>query len=151
MGASSRCAGAVWRWTGFCPRGDDPSTDDNAEYALQVVVNTGDAAALGGTVDFFFDGQTTAVSLAANGFDASAADCKSTWESLDNVASATCFNGTVDGTTASKTWTVKLVFSDATMNNLHSHAGNPSIDSFACNLYVWGRRHTSLLARWLWG
>ena len=120
----------------FCPRGDDPSTTDNAAYALQFTVDTGDTAQLGGTVDFWFNGQTTTVSLNANADEAVEDDCKATWESLPNVASATCFNSTVNWVTKSMTWTVKLVFADGYMNNLHSHDGNPSIDEFACNLYV---------------
>jgi len=121
----------------FCPFGDDPGTTDNADFALQFTIDTTDAgSALAGTVDFWFSGQTTSVSLDASGDDATEAECKTTWESLPNVATAVCFKGDVEATTKSTTWTVRLQFDNGYMNNLHSHNGNPPLSEFACNMYV---------------
>ena len=123
--------------TEMCPFGDDPGTTDNADFTLQLTIDTTDAAsALGGTVQFWFSGQTAGTTMEANGDDATEAECKAAWESLDNVATATCFKGTVEATTKSTTWTVRLVFAGGYMNNLHNHNGNPSLSQFTCNVYV---------------
>ena len=162
----------------FCPFGDDPTTADNADYTIQVgpcclvspppltaadhpsscthassrtqvtIDTTDGASALGGTVGFWFSGQTTSTSLEANGDDATEAECKAAWESLANVATATCFKGTVAATTKSTTWTVRLVFTGGYMNNLHNHDGDPPLSEFACNKCVCvGQLNAG--ARWL--
>ncbi len=123
----------------FCPFGDDPETSDNADFTLQVAIDTDDAgSALGGTVTFWFAGQVTSTPLEANGDDATTAECAATWESLPNVASAICFKGDVADVTKGTTWTVRLNFTTGYMNNLHHHNGNPDVGTqFACNMYVW--------------
>lgn len=135
MPTALACAGT----TGTCPRGDDPTTTYNRDYAFTVTTDNTASAALSGSMTFWFNGQVTTVSLGADATDGvtDASSCKASFESLPNVAEVFCQKGTVDGTKKSTTWTVRVkAFVNNYENNVHTHDGNPSINEWACNSYV---------------
>jgi len=117
----------------YCPKGDDPKTENDGYRTIRMNTTSGSSSeTLGGKFQLTFDGMSFDFSAAAENF--TAADCKSAWESLDNVESVTCKRSQVQDDRGSSYivqfngWPV-LPF----QNNYDTHDGNPSISQFACS------------------
>jgi len=116
----------------MCPKGDDPMTinQNNKKIKLVLYADDNGATGLSGSIIVGFQGQEVAFAA-----DATAAQCESTWESLDNVDDVTCTRALTGGGAYTAEYEVEFVAFPLfpSENNLHKHNGNPPIASFSCD------------------
>jgi hypothetical protein len=118
----------------MCPKGDDPWTTSTDYHTITVATSASSSGdPLAGEFKFIFQGEYFYFPADPSEFDDET--CTAAVTALANVAQASCTRGTIDAVTLGCQYTIQLqqfpIF--PYQNNIYSHEGNPSIDSYQCD------------------
>jgi hypothetical protein len=112
--------------------GDDPFTL-NQDYRTITITTDLSSKYMSGTLKFTFSGQS--FSFPANALEWDAKACQTSFESLQNIASASCSQANIDIVGLTAIWTIQLrTFPTLPyQNNVFYHEGNPDLNMFSCD------------------
>ena len=116
----------------FCPKGADPIIPVTHIPTITITTHSS-SGTLGGKMKFTFNGESfyfpAVVALWTP------AQCKKKFESLPNIKRVVCTQGALDYSGGGTTYTVQIQAwpTNPWENNVYTHRGNPTIDSFHCD------------------
>lgn len=114
----------------LCPKGDDPLTSNTDFRTIQFTTSAA-AGSLDGSFKFVFEGEYFYFPADASAFDS--ADCKESFEGLQNVKEVICTRSAVDANNGA---TYTVIFKAFPLfpyqNNIYKHDGDPLLSSFQC-------------------
>jgi hypothetical protein len=117
----------------MCPKGDDPFTVYSDYHTITLTTSASTSGdPLAGEFKFIFLGEYFYFPANASEFDD--VTCTAAVNSLVNIEVASCTRGTIDVDTLGSQYTIQFqkfpLFPYE--NNIYSHEGNPSLDSYQC-------------------
>lgn len=111
----------------MCPKADDPMTMGQDYRSISVKISS--TSTISGNARVTFNGYVTTFSSSSP-----TSECKDAFESLQNVERASCSVNWLSSTSVQYNVTLEEFPMFPVENNIHSHTGNPSIDSFTCDI-----------------